>query len=200
MTTALLADLTALFLASRTLEREKNLDYLRLDQCLKNEARVKSFDFALVFTSFDPNNEGQRKFLDFVGDRLGWTVDRVHTNDAILRPPTSTSLDVAEARPFVRFDARIAFCLGRLAGQFEHVIVVSDSYALAAPILETVERGTKVTLAFFGQLLDTRYGKLIHKVAPSIAWLDLDKHLAELFGGDRYPSTEFPVSGLRRLP
>lgn len=200
MSTALLVDGTALFLSSRTLEREKNLDYLSLDQRLKIAARVKSFDLALFFTSFDPNNDGQRKFLGFVNDRLGWTVDAVHTNEAVLRPPASTSIDSVEVRPFVRFDARIAFCLGRLAGQYEHVIVISDSYSLAAPILETVDRQTKVTLAFFGQLLDPRWGKVIHKVSPSVVWIDLDKDLADLFGGDRSHATEIAFSGLRRLP
>src|SRR5262245_24206732 len=110
MTVALLVDGTALFLATRTLEREKNLDYLALDQRVRMAAKVKSFDLALFFTSFDPNNDGQRKFLAFVNDRLGWNVDSVHTNEAVLRPPPSVSGDVVEPRPFVRFDARIAFC------------------------------------------------------------------------------------------
>ena len=200
MSTALLGDGTALFLASRTLERDKNLDYVALDQRLKMVARVKSFDLALFFTSFDPNNDGQRKFLGFVNDRLGWTVDAVHTNEALLRPVATGDSDTGEFRPFVRFDARIAFCLGRLAGQYDHVIVISDSYGLSAPILETVERQTKVTLAFFGQLLDPRWGKIIHKVSPPVAWLDFDKDLLELFGGDRAQAADLAISGLRRLP
>src|SRR5437868_1662257 len=83
---ALLVDGTALFLASRLLKGDRNLDYVRLADCLKRAGRVQAFDLAIMFTSFDRNNEGQTKFLDFVDNRLHWSIDAVPMSEAALRP------------------------------------------------------------------------------------------------------------------
>jgi len=195
---ALLVDGTALFFALRSLAPGSSLDYFRLDQFLKASIPgLSSWATALFFTSWDRGNDGQRKFLEFIESRFRWKVDRVPTHDAVVCPPIRSADGSDEVPAFIRFDSRISFSLGRLAEEYSHIVVLSDSFSLAAPMEETAKRGTQVALAFFGQLLDPRWGKLLRAADSSpVEFLDLDK--GELFSGG--PMQTRTSSGLSSLP
>ncbi len=178
--TSLLVDGSALFLSSRAIETEHPLDYRRLAQKLMEKLKVESFRPAIFFTSFDSGNEGQLKFLNFIRDMMAWQVEAVPFSEAALMPQSERDA----SRPYVRFDSRIAFSLGRLAGR-SNVVVVSDAYSLASPILETARRGSNIALAFFSRALDPRWLKHLRDARSGIQFIDLDLWLDELFGGNR---------------
>jgi hypothetical protein len=194
MTAAVVEDNTATYLQSRAIQPDRNLNYARLDEIIRARSGIDHFDLRILFSTFDERNEGQSKFLAF-RKSLGWEIVTVDPREAAVRAPSNVSqLDLSS---LVRFDAQIAYCLGRLAGKFDHVVVLSDSYSLYAPMLETVERQTEVTLCFFGQCLDGRWSKHLHKVKPQINWIDLDREQGDLFGAEQ---TRTFAGGLRRLP
>lgn len=195
-----MTDGSALFLSFKFLEATKPLDYRRLEELLKEQLRLKSFDLSIFFTAFDPANEGQLKFLGFIRDVMKWSVEAAPISEAIVTPPTVTTIEANQSRPYIRFDARIAFCLGRLAGLY-NVAVISDSYGICSPILETVKRDSKVTLAYFGQLLDPRWGKNLREASSPITWIDLDRYLEDLLGAEsRMKLADVSAAGLSRLP
>jgi hypothetical protein len=92
-----------------------------------------------------------------------------------------------------RFDTSIAYMIGRLATTHQ-IIVVSDSFALAEPMVRAhfvrAKSGNpgsapRNVLAFFGRALDPRWHGFLHNVGheDSIEFLDLDQHEDWLFGG-----------------
>ena len=84
----------------------------------------------------------------------------------------------------IRFDAQIAFAIGRLA-ESHRLIVISDSYALKEP-MAIVNRyvGTDVgksVLAFFASSRESRWASALRSAdAPEV--INLDDFQAELFG------------------
>src|SRR5262245_52435824 len=110
--TALIVDGSALFYTSRVVGDNKPLDYRRLDELLRHNESVASFDIRLFFTAYDPANEGQGKFLDFIAKVMDWDVEAVPVPEAIVVPPTVTTYEGTQPRPYIRFDSRIAFALG----------------------------------------------------------------------------------------
>jgi hypothetical protein len=189
--TALLADGSALFFTTRALGGDKPLDYRRLEERLKEEYRLKSFDVTLFFTAYNLANESQQKFLAFIRDTMRWTLDAVPWFEAVVPPSTYTTLEGNEPRPFIRFDARIAFSLGRLAGVYDQVVLVSDSYPLAWPMVQAIKKGTAVNLAFFAQSLDPRWIRYFRGPSPEIKLFDLDRFSEELFGLKGGTATSF---------
>ena len=198
--TALLVDGTAQYLAAKIASPKGRFKYDAMLDILRAARKVSRFDLAIHFTSFHPSNDGQTSFLKYIGE---WVmVDAVPVSEAVLATMTpmgsiGDSADASTHPAYIRFDARIAFCLGRLAGQYDFVIV-SDSYALSAPALEAKNRGSEVLLAFFGQSLDPRWQRQFRD--GQLTFLDFDEgqYQTHLFGLDsRAPQSK---SGLSKLP
>jgi len=206
---ALLSDGSALYYTSRLVGDNRPLNYRRLDERIKQDIGLESIDFARFYTAFDPANEGQGKFLSFIEHEMRWELEAVPVGEAIVTPATFTTYQSNEPRAYIRFDASISFGLGRLASVYSKVVVISDSYALARPILQTIARGTSVTLVFFRQCLDPRWNKLLREIASAnkrmprvsdkVDFLDLDKSVDELFGLGTRP-VDTPVAGSSRMP
>jgi len=207
-----LIDGSALFLTVRSMPDNRPLDYrafvdLLVEQIpgLQQPAAPTSDSRWVMWTAASPQNEGQNRFLDFAESQLRWEVRRVGPVDSFLIEPAQLGL-AADNRPavsrLVRFDASIAFAIGRLADT-HRVVVVSDSYALADPL----HRAATVTgseplrqphLAFFGRALDSRWQRLLLKGGPVVpVFIDLDDHEARLFGFAS--STEASTSTLEGL-
>lgn len=196
--TALLVDGTALYFRSKE-ERSERLDYEALNDRLLASAQVSAFDPALFFTTYDPSNEGQNKFLSFVRARLGWTTETRPVWEADPLPRDAPRSDKSNA--FVRFDAPIAFALGRLCDRRDRIIVLSDSYGLCAPMLAAAEYDAEIVLAFFGRQVDPRWHSALAK-GSRVQLLDLDAYDDELFGSgsrEREPEQRPGGSALGRL-
>ncbi len=184
---SLLVDGTALFFGQRTVCPDKNLDYFRLAELLQNEAgsslRPKP---AFFFTSSAESNEKQIKFNEMVENDLQWKVQACPPHEAIIANP----LLADQSSKLIRFDAMIAYCLGRLAGQQEmkQVALVSDSWPLARPVRDCVLRGTPVTVAFFGSVIDTRWHRFFREMdGKGLRFFDLDPYAERLFNRARQP-------------
>ncbi len=178
---ALLADGSALFFASRQQFPDRNLNYRALDRIILEHAGTDSpASPAILFSSIEPANEKQLKFVEFIEQNLHWSVQRIAPHDATVCNPLLTD----GVFRHIRFDAWIAYAIGRLAGKTEkRVFVVSDSWPLAGPIQECASRGTAVTVCFFGGVIDTRWHRVFREQAAAgrIDFLDLDDHSESLF-------------------
>jgi hypothetical protein len=172
---ALLIDGSALFFGQRAAFPDRNLDYTILDDLLRSHADGKwPPKPALFFTAADEANEKQAKFHDMIRNQLGWTVRQTPPHDATV---TNTLLSDTSAR-ITRFDALIAYAMGRLAGNpsVSRVFVMSDSWPLAACIKDCIARDTPVTLCFFGDLIDTRFHKMIREYSGAkFEFLELER-------------------------
>ena len=147
-----LVDGTAIYFRGREgRPNTQRLDYEGLNRILLAEAGAASFDPAIFFTTYDQQNDTQAKFLAFIQTRLGWEVEPRPVWDADPLP-TASELGTRRAQPqFIRFDASMAYALGRLVQQRSHIIVVTDSFALQHPMLIAAEHTqTKIVLSFFG--------------------------------------------------
>ena len=189
-----LIDGSALFLAVRSLYEGRQLDYRALIEVLV--AKVQGLERPgsnsptrwVMWTSASPQNQGQTKFLDFAEHDLKWEIRRFDpVSSYMVDPALSLGLtgDTRVASRLVRFDASIAFALGRLAER-SRAIVVSDSFALADPMLLThriTQTDTRPpVLAFFARALDTRWQGVLRREAAKIALIDLDEEEQGLFG------------------
>ena len=180
---AILVDGSSLFFAARALFPDRNLNYHALNELI--HARVGSDGLAkpaLLFSSIDPGNDKQQKFVEFIEHQLHWDVQRIQPHDATICNPLLTDSVFRS----IRFDAWIAYALGRLAGRDEgqKVVVVSDSWSLAGPVQECAARNTSVTVCFFGSVIDTRWHKVFRDCAQDgvpVDFLDLDDDTEKLF-------------------
>jgi hypothetical protein len=142
-----------------------------------------------MWTSASPQNQGQGRFLDFAENELRWEVRRFSPTDSYMVEPTTVlglSPDGRAASRLVRFDAGIAFAIGRLA-ELHRIVVVSDSFALADPLIRTsnivLDSTKRPVLAFFGRGLDARWQRVLRTegdFAPIL--VDLDDFEEKLFG------------------
>jgi hypothetical protein len=140
-----------------------------------------------MWTSASPQNQGQVKFLEYAENVLKWEIRRFSPVDSYMVEPVSV-LGLSDSRAasrLVRFDASIAFALGRLADT-HRVVVVTDSFALADPMVRAARIApspeVRPTLAFFGRALDARWQRVLNKNKEGApAWLDLDDHSSTLF-------------------
>jgi len=198
---AVLIDGTAVYFRSREGRSESGrLDYEGLNQHLLKKAGVASFDPALLFTAFDPQNEGQSKFLSFLRSRLKWEVEARPVWDADPLPKDAPWEKSERRSEFIRFDASISFALGKLLGHREKIIVVSDSFGLEQPLLAASAYGTsQVVLAFFGHQLDSRWISHTRDSNSKIQFWDLDEYSSLLFGRDFVPNNNTRSSALTRL-
>lgn len=196
---AALIDGTALYFRSRE-GRSERLDYEALNRTLLNHGQpgrpvAQAFDPALFFTTYDAQNEGQSKFLAFVQNRVRWTVEARPVWEADPLPKDAPWERGERRSEFIRFDASIAFALGRLVERRDRIIVVTDSFGLEQPMVAAAEYGdTEVVLAFFGRQLDPRWLSVIKE--GRIKFWDLDEHSQEVFGKE---APKRPMSGLSNL-
>ncbi len=190
--TAVLVDGSALYLSAKNFYEGRQLNYPALVELLTSkidgllppgpESRW------VMWTASSPQNVGQGRFLDFAEQELRWSVRRFSPAESFTIEPAALvglSPDKGAASRLTRFDASIAFAIGRLAEQ-SRLVVLSDSFALAEPLRLAsqigLETGNRPVLAFFGRALDSRWPGVLRKEAQAIEFIDLDDFEAVLFG------------------
>lgn len=182
-TTALLVDGSALYFGQRAVSPDRNMDYGLLLDALKHQKKHPGpFRPAFYFTASDQQNEKQAKFHEHIED-LGLKIVEVPPHDAVVNNPL---LSEPGAGRITRFDALLGFSLGRLsaATQGLEAFVVTDSFPVALPVREAVERGVSVTVAFFGSFIDTRWHRLFREAEANgkpLRFFDLDLLAQRLF-------------------
>ena len=145
-----------------------------------------------MWTSASATNEGQSRFLEFAERELKWEVRRFSPADSYMVEPTlllGWSSDSRSSSRLVRFDASIAFAIGRLAEKHTPLVVVSDSFALEDPLRRAARvspEPSSLYLAFFGRALDSRWQGVLRKESP-VKFIDFDEHEDTLFGIARTP-------------
>lgn len=206
---AVLIDGSALFLASRNLYEGYQLDYRALVKLLVS--RVEGLESPsdgqtrtrwVMWTSASPQNQGQTRFLEFAETELRWEVRRFSPIDSYTVEPTTAlglSTDSRAASRLVRFDASIAFAIGRLAHD-HRIIVISDSFALADPLLRSAQiqadNQRPSYIAFFGRALDPRWPRVLKGEADrSPSLIDLDDYADPLFGAQALPTDHSAKGG-----
>ena len=163
---AVFGDLTALFSARS--HHRKPINYELLGNVLKTELGVDKWDCDTWFTLYSDQNEGQKKFVQRIKD-LGWSVEPVKPNAVRREKPTDN-----------RFDTRIAYEIGVSLDSYDKLLIVSDSYELADPLLKFIdesENPVEVYLAFFSENLDGRWWKILNDPSSKIKFIDLDRKL-----------------------
>lgn len=200
--TTVLGDLSALFLTARMLGDNRQLDYRALVHvlCQRIEGLTPSRGVGATdasswvwWTSASSDNAGQNRFLEFAEKELLWTVRRFSPSDSFMVDPSASlgiSNDSRITGRLTRFDAPIAFAMGRLA-ESDRLVVVSDSYPLADPLQRAFRlRGNsryRNVIAFFGRAIDARWLRTLRPGESSgVDFIDLDEHEDVLFG--REPS------------
>jgi hypothetical protein len=190
---AVLVDGSALYLAAKNFYDARQLNYFALVELLTSKIsglRPPSSESRWVmWTASSPQNVGQGRFLDFAEQELNWSVRRFSPAESFtIEPATLIGLspDKGAANRLMRFDASIAFAIGRLADQ-SRVVVLSDSFALAEPLRLASQIGLKTgkrpVLAFFGRALDSRWQGVLRKEAEQAPeFIDLDDFEDLLFG------------------
>jgi len=195
-----LIDGSALFLGARGLYEGRQLDYRALVDVLVNHVEGLEAPNGVsrprwvMWTSASPQNQGQSRFLDFAENELRWEVRRFSPADSFMIEPATVlglSQEGRAASRLVRFDASIAFAIGRLA-ELHRIVVVSDSFALADPLIRTghvvTDSARRPVLAFFGRALDARWQRVLRtegNFAPE--FIDLDDFEEKLFGSQAPP-------------
>jgi len=181
--TALITDGSALYFGQRAVSPDRNMDYAYLLDVLKQpKTNPRIFRPALYFTASDQTNEKQAKFHQHLED-LGLKVVEVPPYDATVNNPLLSEQTAARV---TRFDALIGYSLGRLSATTQglEIFVITDSFPVALPVREAVERGASVTVAFFGSCIDTRWHKLFREAEASkkaLHFLDLEMFTQRLF-------------------
>jgi hypothetical protein len=192
-----LIDGSALYMATRALYEDRHLDYHGFVSLLAAKVGVQPAGVGktrwVMWTSASPQNAGQSRFLDFAKKELRLEVRPVSPSDSFIVEPNSI-LDASSSTKsrLVRFDASIAFAMGRLAEE-HRIVVVSDSFPLAQPLLLSrrlaLDRDPPA-LAFFGRALDNRWQGLLRREPDTLEFIDLDDSEEALFGGLSRPVEE----------
>jgi hypothetical protein len=201
---AVLIDGSALYLATASRATEsRRLNYFALVEVLVREFGVRppsdnGSSIWTMWTSADPGNAGQSKFLDFAEQRLRWQVRSMYPSQAYMIEPETMfgiGVDSTKSGRLLRFDAQIAFAMGRLA-ESHRLVVVSDSFPLRDAMLRVNENWARTTegcgRAFFGQSSETRWLTTRHTDFDA-PFLDLDRFHDELFGGEPREEEKRPV-------
>jgi hypothetical protein len=189
-------DAGAVFFAIRELHEGAQLNYPQLMEVLSRQGfplptGQPAGPMWVLWSSAVAANPGQVRFLQFAERELRWNVRRFSPADSYMVDPAGlgASGDPKLANRLMRFDASIAFAIGRIAVD-HRIAVISDSFALAEPLVRAARTvRQKNVLAFFGRLLDPRWQRLLRDDAnESVTFLDLDEDEESLFGSKR--STE----------
>lgn len=177
-------------------DKRITLNYPALQLCLRDARAQQETSFppatlSLLFASTDPESEGQSRFIEMLS-KSGFVVDASDFRENYRSPAPGTFPSTFrdgrhdDVKPQGSLVARIAFALGLLARhQTPSVVVVSHSFELHAPMAELARRGGKVSLAFFGSLVDNRWKRagLFEQDSP-IQFIDLDMRSLDLLGLD----------------
>jgi hypothetical protein len=144
-----------------------------------------------MWTSVASQNQGQARFLDFAEKELCWETRRFAPADSYMVDPSAILGYGGESRSatrLLRFDAQIAFAMGRLA-ETHSIVVVSDSYSLSDAFLRTarIPGPRSRSLAFFGRALDPRWQRVLRSEPDSPDFVDFDDHETALFGEPTIP-------------
>jgi hypothetical protein len=137
----------------------------------------------VMWISVSSLNAGQVRFLDFAEQRLGWRVRRFPPIEAYMLDPASTAGLTSEGRGhnrLIRFDASIAFAMGRMAPD-HRLVVISDSFALAESLVRAARTANCTNaVVFFGRLLDPRWQRVLRVPDLPVRFIDLDEAAKEL--------------------
>lgn len=193
---AVFIDGSALYMAARSLYEGRQLDYHALIRLLTSEISgvdkpgANSLTLWVMWTASAPQNAGQNRFLEFAENDLKWEVRRISPAESFIVEPSSL-LDLSQSTRsrLVRFDASIAFAMGRLAEK-RRLVVVSDSFALAQPLVLSHQvsgfgESKPSVFAFFGRALDPRVQTVLRKEPGAVTLVDFDDHEDQLFGSSR---------------
>lgn len=230
---AVLMDGSALFFAARDLYPGIPLNYEELTTCLREAAWLPEFGCAnrnsgpcgiyppavhpaaldypprtswIMWSATSPKNEGQGRFLKHVHG-LGWDVRAFSPAQSFMVDPVTTLSLSAGAKigeRLTRFDASIAYLIGRLAESCQ-IVLLSDSFALAEPLVRAAksrydaerrraeDEGQEPKqmppniLAFFGRALDPRWFAVLRDwksdgMSDCVQFFDLDTRAHLLMG------------------
>lgn len=233
---AVLMDGSALFFAARDLYPGTPLNYEELTTSIRAIAWSKEFgcedsskgpcgiwppaiqagpfDYPpqtswIMWSAISAKNEGQARFLKHV-EGLGWCIRSFAPADSFMVDPVTTLSLAAGTRVgerMTRFDASIAYMIGRLAEQCQ-IVLLSDSFALAEPLVRASRARYRAEhelarkenrdpkqmppniLAFFGRALDPRWFAVLrhwHEEGYGgnggcVNFFDLDSRKHLLFG------------------
>jgi hypothetical protein len=144
MVRPLLVDTTSVFAFQQSLKHkfpvQGNPNYAALIGTLEAEFPNESLEPRIGLLALDPQNENQKKFSDFMHDKLHFIVDATDFRDAFILPD----------HPYQRLSTRITYLAGLFASKRPSLIVVSDAFEIYYPLLDIVQaRGGNVTVAFF---------------------------------------------------
>lgn len=191
--TAVFMDVGAVFFAVRDMHEGQQMSYPALMDLLATRdfpppRHAEDEDHMWVmWSSAVAQNPGQTRFLQYAERELHWRVRRFHPTEGYMVEPMSlgSAGDVRTTNRLLRFDASIAFAIGRIA-ESHRIAVVTDSFAIAEPLLRAArlagQSNTNV-ITFFSRLLDPRWQRLLRgEGRVPIELLDLDEHQEQLFG------------------
>lgn len=230
---AVLMDGSALFFAARDLYPGTPLNYEELTTSIREIAwssefgckdqstgpcgifppavQAGPFDYPprtswMMWSAISAKNEGQARFLKYV-DGLGWDIRSFAPADSFMVDPVTTLSLAAGTRigeRMTRFDASIAYMIGRLADQCQ-IVLLSDSFALAEPLVRASKSRFEAErrlareenrepkqmppniLAFFGRALDPRWFAVLRDwrsdgMSDCVQFFDLETRAHLLFG------------------
>lgn len=194
--TAVFMDAGAVFFAARDMHEGQQLAYPALMDLLAKKGFLLPGPSSgddhqwVMWSSAVAQNPGQTRFLQYAERELRWRVRRFRPADGYMVDPVNVGLTGETRNRLLRFDASIAFAIGRVAAD-HRIAVVTDSFAVAEPLLRAarLSRQTNV-IAFFGRLLDPRWQSLLREEVHReegvpIELLDLDEYEEQLFGAPK---------------
>lgn len=194
---AVLVDGSALYFASRSFGQGKSIDYRALVDLLCRlvpglvPAHRDSTDRWVMWTAAAQDNPGQNRFLEFAQKDLGWSVRKYAPPDSFMVEPlfvlgSASGADSKLATRLIRFDASIAFAMGRLA-ETHRFVVISDSFAISDSLIRAAKAANRPAsdcyMCYFGRALDPRWQRHLRSDAEYVpTFIDLDEHVSKLFG------------------
>jgi len=211
--TAVFMDAGAVFFAARDMHEGQQLAYPALMDLLTKKgfplpdrSVTRDEHLWVMWSSSVAQNPGQVRFFHYAERELGWRVRRFHPTEGYMVDPVSVGLtgETRAVNRLLRFDASIAFAIGRVA-EDHRIAVVTDSFAVAEPLLRAarlrgegnkligggntnmIGEGSTNLIVFFSRLLDPRWQRLLRDEAERVPidLLDLDEHEEQLFGAQK---------------
>jgi hypothetical protein len=189
--TAVFMDAGAVFFAVRDMHENQQLSYPALMDLLAKRGfplpgHSEDDHPWVMWSAAVSQNPGQMRFLQYAERELRWRVRRFAPADGYMVDPLNIGVMGESRNRLMRFDASIAFAIGRIAAD-HRIAVITDSFAVAEPLLRAarLSRETNV-IAFFGRLLDARWQGLLRAERRDegvpIELVDLDEYDEQLFG------------------
>lgn len=194
--TAVFMDAGAVFFAARDMHEGQQLAYPPLMDLLAKKGfplpsnSGRDDHLWVMWSSAVAHNPGQTRFLQYAERELRWRVRRFQPAEGYMVDPVSIGMtgDTRAVNRLLRFDASIAFAIGRVA-EDHRIAVVTDSFAVAEPLLKAARlagHGSTNVIAFFSRLLDPRWQRLLREEdSVPIELLDLDEYEEQLFGAHK---------------